>query len=51
MKLSKESRMVTLIVSAKSRIFNGRKRAFKLLRKGIKENEPVINSKVHRSIK
>ena len=49
MKLYRDNKFVVLLDHLKSII--GRQRAFKMLQKGINRNEPIINSKIHRSIK
>lgn len=49
MKLYKDSKCVVLIEQLKLKI--GNRRAYKLLQKGINRKEPIVNSKIHRSIK
>lgn len=48
--LKKENKLKTIIVNLKNMLFK-KNRAFNMLKKGSKSNEPVIGSEVHRSFK
>lgn len=49
-KINKDNKIVVLFTKAKN-IFLKKDRAFRMLKKGSSIKEPVINSKIHRSIK
>ena len=49
-KTYKQSKIKALLTSAK-KLFKNNNRGFTMLKKGSNEKQPVINSKIHRSIK
>lgn len=51
-KLNKDNKKISIILleNIKKKLFN-KSRAFNMLKKGTNTNEPVIGSKIHKSIK
>lgn len=49
-KTYKENKIKVLLTKTK-RLFKKNDRAFNMLKKGLETKEPVINSRIHRSIK
>ena len=50
-KINRDNKIIILFTKFKKMLFSKNNRAFRMLKKGSSTREPIINSKVHRSIK